>query len=56
MKDNRVLKIIASILFGFGVGICIGVATKSVLPGILVGVGLTICFAVSLNSSNKNNK
>ena len=53
MKNYKVLKFIASILFGTGIGICIGVATQNALPGILVGAGLSMCFAVALNSSSK---
>ena len=52
MKNYKVLKIIASILFGAGIGICIGVASQNALPGILVGIGLSMCFAVVLNSSS----
>lgn len=53
MKNYKVLKFIASILFGGGVGTCIGIASKNVLVGVLVGVGLFICFMVSLNFTNK---
>jgi hypothetical protein len=53
MKDYKALKIIASILFGAGVGICVGLASQNVIPGILVGFSLSICFAV-VTTSNKN--
>ena len=56
MKNFKLIRIISSILFGSGVGICIGVASKSVITGILVGIGLALCFAVILISSNRNDK
>ena len=48
MKDNKVLRIIASVLFGSGVGICVGVASGSAIAGVLVGTGLALCFGVAL--------
>lgn len=53
MKKINVLKTIGAICFGSGVGLCVGVASKSVIAGILVGLGLGICFAVSFNSFKK---
>ena len=54
MENKRILKIIAGLLFGAGVGICVGVATQNVLSSILIGLGLGLCMCVALNS-NKNN-
>ena len=54
MKDNRLVKIIAGLCIGAGVGICVGVATQNVLSSILIGSGLGLCMCVALNS-NKNN-
>ena len=50
MKNVKIIKIVAGIIFGAGVGICVGVATQNALSGILIGLGLALCMAVSFNS------
>ena len=54
MRKNKWFNIVAGLLTGAGVGICIGVASSNVLAGVLVGLGLGLCFSVSFNSTNRN--
>lgn len=54
MSKNKILKIIAGLLTGCGIGLCIGVASSNVLVGLLVGASIGLCFAVSFSSFNKN--
>ena len=51
MSKNKIIKIIAGLCAGCGVGICIGVAAESVISGVLVGLGIGMCFAVVFSSN-----
>ena len=51
MNKSKILKIVAGLCVGCGIGLCIGVAAESVLVGILVGLGIGMCFAVVFSSN-----
>ena len=51
MSKKKIIKIIAGLCAGCGIGVCIGVAAQSALTGILVGLGIGMCFAVAFSSS-----
>ena len=52
MNKNKIIKIIAGLCAGCGIGLCIGVASENALTGILVGLGIGMCFAASFSANS----
>ena len=51
MRNNKILKLIAGLCVGLGVGVCFGAAMQNIFTGLLLGLGVGLCFAVAFTSN-----